>query len=130
MSERHDELPGRVAVETFAPPALLAAFEREMDLQFPIYGDPGRAAYEAFGLGRGSVARVWLDPRVWRSYAKLVGRGRRMHAVREDTLQLGGDVVLDAEGRVRWTYRSRGPEDRPSVDELIAALGLPEPALG
>jgi len=130
VSKRHDELGGRVVVVTFAPPALLAAFEREMGLPFPVYGDPDRAAYEAFGLNRASVARVWLDPRVWRSYAKLLSRGRRMHRVREDSLQLGGDVVLDADGRVRWTYRSRGPEDRPSVDELIAALGLPETAVG
>lgn len=130
MSERDDELPGRVVVVTFAPPQLLASFEREIGLPFPVYGDPGRAAYEAFGLGRASVARVWLDPRVWRSYAKLLGRGRRLHRLREDSLQLGGDVVLDAEGRVRWMYRSRGPEDRPSVDELVAALGLPETAVG
>ena len=106
---------------TFAPPELLAAFEREMALDVPLYGDPERAVYDAFGFGRASVARVWLDPRVWWRYARLRLRGRRFARIEQDTLQLGGDAVLDAGGRLRWIRRSRGPEDRPSVDELISA---------
>jgi len=107
---------------TFAPSSLLGAFEREMGLDIPLYGDPHRAIYETFGFERGSVARVWLDPRVWMRYAKLLARGRRFTRIAQDTLQLGGDAVIDAEGRLRWIYRSHGPEDRPSVDELIAAI--------
>ena len=102
---------------------MLKLFRRELDLPFEYYGDPSRESYEAFGFGRGSVARVWLDPRVWRRYAALLLRGRRLRpAAGEDTLQLGGDVVADAEGVVRWVYRSVGPEDRPSVREVAAAV--------
>jgi hypothetical protein len=108
---------------TFAEVRLLRGFERKMKLPYPIYGDPDRATYRALGFGRASARRVWLDPRVWRRYAALLRRGRRPDGPAEqDTLQLGGDAVLDARGRLAWVYRSSGPEDRPSVDELVAAV--------
>jgi hypothetical protein len=122
VSQRRWELSARPICVTFAPPSLLCGFEREMGLAIPLYGDPERAVYHAFGFGRTSVARVWLDPRVWLGYARLLLRGRRFARIEQDTLQLGGDAVRDADGRLRWIYRSRGPEDRPSVDELIAAI--------
>lgn len=119
VAERLDEIDGQAACVTFAAPALLAAFERELGLSYPVYGDPDRGSYRAFGFGRASARRVWLDPRVWRTYAGLIARDRQRPTVRGDSLQLGGDIVLDAGGRVRWIYRSEGPEDRPPVDRLV-----------
>jgi hypothetical protein len=84
--------------------------------------DTDRVAYRAFDFPRGSTRRVWLDPRVWRRYAGLIARGRRPGPPREDPLQLGGDVLVDAKGIVRWTYRSEGPEDRPSLAEVRRAV--------
>ncbi len=108
---------------TFAEPQALRGFERKLDLPYPVYGDPDRATYRALGFGRASARRVWLDPRVWRRYAALLLRGRRPESpADQDTLQLGGDAVFDARGRLTWAYRSRGPEDRPSVDRLAAAV--------
>jgi hypothetical protein len=34
---------------------------------------------------------------------------------------LGGDFVVDREGRLSYVYRSNGPADRPPIDDLIAA---------
>ncbi|MDQ4049819.1 MAG: AhpC/TSA family protein, partial [Actinomycetota bacterium] len=39
-----------------------------------------------------------------------------------DLLQLGGDAVLDAHGRLAWIHRSAGPEDRPTVEELVTVV--------
>ena len=112
-----------MACITFAPAVLLGAFERELALdRIELYGDPDRRSYAAFDLKRGSITRVWLDPRVWWRYARLLARGRRLRFVGQDTLQLGGDAVVDADGRLAWIFRSRGPDDRPSVDELLVAL--------
>src|SRR5436190_3666985 len=101
---------------------MLAAYGRELGLDLPLYSDSDRALYRALGFGRASVARAWLHPKVWGRYAGLVARGRRLRRPEQDTLQLGGDAVFDADARLRWLYCSRGPEDRPSVDEVIAAL--------
>ncbi len=123
VAEHQDEIGARVVCVTFAEPRALRGFERKMKLPYPVYGDPDRATYRALGFGRASARRVWLDPRVWRRYAALLVRGRRPDGpAGQDTLQLGGDAVLDARGRLTWAHRSRGPEDRPSVDQLVAVL--------
>jgi len=127
VAERREELGRRLVVVTFAAAPMLALFAREVGLGYAYYGDPERAAYGALGFTRGSARRVWLDPRVWRRYAALLARGRRPRAPGEDTLQLGGDVLADAEGRIEWVYRSTGPEDRPSAAAILAAAAAHRP---
>jgi hypothetical protein len=124
VAGRRPELgDARVLCVTFVEPALLAAYERELGLGgIAFYGDPARALYGALGFERASFARVWLRPAVWWRYAALIARGRRLHPPGQDVYQLGGDAVLDAGGRLRWVYASAGPEDRPTVDELLTAL--------
>lgn len=122
VAERRDEIGARIGCITFADPGRLEGFQRKMRLPYGLYTDPRREAYRAFGIERASVRRVWLDPRVWWRYATLLARGQRPQVSEEDTLQLGGDAVLDGDGRLSWIYRSRGPEDRPPVGELVRAV--------
>ena len=75
----------------------------------------------AYGLGRGPWWRVW-GPATLRAYAGLVRRGARLERPKEDTSQLGGDFVVDRDGRIAYAYRSRGPADRPPVDDVVAAV--------
>jgi len=112
-----------VCVSFVANRGLLRRYAEELDIDVPILADSERAAYRAFGFERASVRRTWLDPRVWGRYAQLVMRRHPLRVPKHDTLQLGGDVVADANGTIQLVYRSRGPEDRPSVEELAAALG-------
>ena len=127
MARHRRQLPGRIVVVTFVAPELLARYEAELQLGLEMLADPDRAAYAALGFGRGSFARVWLHPRVWMRYARLVAGGARLRGPQGDTLQLGGDAVIDAHGRLAWIYRGTGPEDRPSVgrlrQELLRAQG-------
>ena len=115
-------LPGRIIVISFTAPQMLGRFEDELQLGLEMFADPERAVYEALGFGRGSVSRVWLHPRVWIRYAGLLAGGARLRAAEGDTLQLGGDAVVDAEGRLAWIHRSTGPEDRPPVTRLRREL--------
>lgn len=113
----------KIALITFTDPARLDDYRRANDLPFPILVDPDRAAYRAFGLGRGTVARVWglrMLARYW-EIARTDGLGG-LRRPTEDTLQLGGDFVIDAEGRLAYGFWGEGPDDRPSVDELIGAV--------
>lgn len=118
-----EKLAVRIVVVAFASAQSLIAYQHRHGLDhLLVLSDPDRHAYRAFGLGRGSVLRIWLDPRVWARYLQLMLRGRRPEAAHEDTLQLGGDALVDSDGRITWIHRSRGPEDRPSVADIQMAI--------
>ena len=134
--ERREELGVDVVGVSFAPPEAIERYREGLGLDVPIESDPERERYHALGFGRGSVRRVWLDPRVWLRYASLLRRGERKRVslsgprklgpssdvTSEDTLQLGGDALVDDDGRVVWVHRSRGPDDRPAFEVLAGAV--------
>ena len=123
MRDRLDELDGAaVALVTFTSQRNLRGYRGRLALPYAVLADEERAAYRAYGLGRGQRWRVW-GPATWRAYLRLLRRGRRIRRPMEDTLQLGGDFVVDADGRIAYAYRSKGPADRPPVDALVATIG-------
>lgn len=122
MRDRLDDLgDAAVALVTFAPQRVLRGYRARLGLPYPVLSDEDRAVYRAYGLGRGPWWRVW-GPATLRRYGQLLRRGRRLQRVGGDTLQLGGDVVVGRDGRVVMVHRSRGPADRPPVDDLVAAV--------
>ncbi len=112
-----------VVLITFTRPEELVTYRREHDLPFPVVVDAERAAYRRYGLGRTSTARVWSAGTL-RRYAQILRRDGfgTLRRPTEDTRQLGGDFVVDRDGRLAWGFWSEGPDDRPSVDELVRAV--------
>jgi alkyl-hydroperoxide reductase/thiol specific antioxidant family protein len=110
-----------VAVIAFSAPEYVAAYQRERLAPMTVLIDEHRVAYRDYGLGRGSVWKVW-GPKIWWAYLKLIARGRRFQRPVDDTLQLGGDFVVGRDGRLLYGFRSSDPDDRPPVDDLIAAV--------
>lgn len=122
MRDRLAELgDAEVALITFTRQRNLRGYRSRFRLPFPVLADESRATYRAYGLGRGPWWRVW-GPATLRTYARLLRRGATLQRPNEDTSQLGGDFVVDGDGRIVYAYRSRGPADRPPVDELVAAV--------
>lgn len=126
MRDRLDEFAPNtdVVVVTFTEPERLHEYLGRNDLPFPVVIDPDRAAYRAFGLGRASIMRAW-GVRSALASLRLIARGRWRDLRRptEDTLQLGGDFVIGPDGTLVYGFWSQGPDDRPRIDELIAASG-------
>jgi peroxiredoxin len=110
-----------VVVVAFATADYVAAYQRERLAPLPVLVDQTRTAYRAYGLARGPVRKVW-GPKIWWAYAKLMAKGRRFKRPTQDTLQLGGDFVVGRDGRLAYVFRSEDPDDRPTVDELLAAV--------
>jgi peroxiredoxin len=110
-----------VALVTFTRPRNLRGFRRRLRLAYPVLADETRAAYRAYGLGRAPWRSVW-GVHTLRTYGRLMRQGRRPRLPTQDTRQLGGDFVVDHAGRIVYAYRSRRPDDRPAVDDLIAAV--------
>ena len=128
MSERLEQLGDDVDVVlvTFTTNELVDDYQRRRKVRFPILLDPDRSTYDAYGLGRGSLARVWGWATL-RRYAQILrpsGPGRRadLVATDEDTRQLGGDFVIAPDGTLAWAHRSTGPADRPSTEQIEAAV--------
>lgn len=88
---------------------------------FPILVDQEREAYATWGLGRAPWRRVWLDPQVWRQYARLIASGHRIHGTGADTRQLGGDFIVGPDGTIAYS-RPQRRDDRPPVGELITMI--------
>lgn len=119
---RLDEIGAAAVFVVFdAPERVRGGLLRGLDIPFPVLVDADRDAYRAWGLRRSSVAGVWLDPRVWRRYAALLVRGERLGRPGADTLQLGGDFVVDRDGIVTYA-RPQQRDDRPPVLALVSEL--------
>lgn len=108
---------------TFTDQRKLARYRSDNDLPFPVLVDPDRQAYRAFGLGRGSVARIYG----WKAAKRYVEIYRteglaNLRRPEEDSLQLGGDFVIAPDGTLAYGFWGQGPDDRPAVDELIKAV--------
>ncbi|MFQ5942977.1 MAG: AhpC/TSA family protein [Anaerolineales bacterium] len=93
---------------------------RRAQVKFPFLIDVDRAVYRAYGVER-SILQSW-NPRILWFYFKRLLRGKGVPIFRADPTQLGGDILIDREGRIRWIYPSNDAMDRPSVDQLLAAI--------
>ena len=119
-----------VLIISFGALPLAQAWLEETCSPFRLLLDPERVYYRDYGLER-SLRRSWNLRTIWR-YAQLLASGRRWRGIQGDSAQLGGDVVVSADGIVRLAYRSHDPTDRPDVDQLLTVLeGIPdEPGTG
>jgi peroxiredoxin len=118
-----------VLVVSFTPPAKAKAFLAIHPVPFPVVTDPERAAYRALGLGR----TTWSGILQWRSlwqYLRLMFRGwmPKRPMKHDDLLQLGGDFILDGQGRLVYAHPSQSATDRPSPRDLLAVLDRLSPA--
>jgi hypothetical protein len=103
-----------------------AAAARRHGITYPCLGDPGHESYRTLGLGRTglfglTLAPFFEDPRG--AFQNLKRADLRASAnPRSDVRRLGGAMVVDRSGRVRFLHRSATTTDVPSTDTLLAAL--------
>ena len=120
-----DRLPefgdARLVAVTFAAVAELPPHRAHLELPFPMLADPDRETYRQFDLGRGALRDIW-SLGTMKMYARLLRQGRKLRRPTQDTRQLGGDFVIDAQGRLAAGFWPTSPDDRPSVDSLIEAI--------
>ncbi len=119
--QRIDAL-GTVLFVAFNPPERLRdSLLHGLDVPYPVLVDRDRSAYRAWGRGRAPVLRIWGDARVWLRYAAEIAHGARLRRPGADTLQLGGDFVIDPAATLVYS-RPQQQDDRPPVAELLRAL--------
>lgn len=103
-----------------------AAAAKKHGVTYPVLGDPGHASYRTLGLGRTGLFGLTLAPffeDARGSFANLRRADLRAAASpRSDVRRLGGAMVVDASGKIRFLYRSQSTTDVPKTDTLLAAL--------
>ncbi|GAC1532755.1 MAG: hypothetical protein NVS3B12_11130 [Acidimicrobiales bacterium] len=103
----------------FSPADALAPLARHLTWPHRFLSDPDRVLYQRLGLGRAGVRQVF-SPGTRAIYAAAAARGTEVKVPVEDIRQLGGDG-LAVDGSVVAVWRPSSPDDRPDVDEMLAA---------
>uniref|UniRef100_A0A8C4ZYY4 Alkyl hydroperoxide reductase subunit C/ Thiol specific antioxidant domain-containing protein n=1 Tax=Gadus morhua TaxID=8049 RepID=A0A8C4ZYY4_GADMO len=80
---------------------------------FPMLLDPQRTIYRAFGLGSSYAKVLKFDFLLQMAECKVAGR---------KLPDMGGDFLLDQEGKVLLSHPSQHPLDRPAMADLLAAM--------
>lgn len=123
--EKKDRLDAAGATAVFVshddPDAVRRVMLRDMDCPFPVAIDREKTAYGTWGLRSTPLSLIWLDPHVWRQYAKLLVSGEHMRRSGGDQRQLGGDFIVGGDGVLAYS-RPQRRDDRPPVGELITVI--------
>ena len=126
MRGREADLAARdavVLVVSFDAARRVGGYCRRHALPFACLVDEARSVYRAYGFVRASWLRL-LTPRTLAPYIRhaFMTRGLPAGDAGQDKQQLGGHVVVDPAGRVALAHPSDAPTDRPTVEELLAAI--------
>ena len=109
-----------VVTVSFGPAQWAPIWLQETQSPFPLLLDVERVAYRAYGLDA-SARRAWSWQNL-RYYARTKWQGRETFGKRGDTSQLGGDFVIDPNGRIQLAHPSYEPTDRTAVSTVLSLL--------
>lgn len=113
-------LNAEVLLISFGTPESARQWQQVTEVNYPHLLDPDRLVYKAYEIER-SFFHSWNLKTVW-EYVQLMLAGRKWRGIQGDSLQLGGDFVIDTRGVVQMAYYSQDPTDRPAVADLVASL--------
>jgi hypothetical protein len=110
----------QVAIVTFETTPFVRSYVAETKAPWPVLIDHDRTLYSGYGMHRGRLRDIW-GGKTWIAYFKEFARGRLPKYSGGDTRQLGGDVLIDPTGIVRFHHVGSGPGDRPPVAAILEA---------
>ena len=116
-----EEVGVQVLAVSFETTESTRNYVKASSLEWPILLDNQKILYRYFGMRTAGFWDIW-GYRTWKAYFKELLRGRLPQKGEGDIQQRGGNVILDADGRVRLHHISKGPGDRPAVEHLLQVL--------
>jgi peroxiredoxin len=109
----------QVVLVGLGAPDRAESFKNRLSLSFPIICDPEKKLYQAYGLGKGSLAAM-ASPGFLLKGLKSLSRGYIPGVPRGDVMQMPGVFLIDTSGNIRYTHYSKDPSDNPSMQTLLA----------
>jgi AhpC/TSA antioxidant enzyme len=103
-------------------PRHAAQFRRRQGLDLPVLADERRASYKAAGAKIATMGEL-LGPKLVAKGALTTARtGRVQGRPIGHPAQLGGVLVIGADGRVAWSHMSQDAGDNASPEEILEAV--------
>ena len=102
-------------------PVHFAEFREKTGYRGLLFSDPSLKAFSALGFSNGLKGFMSIG-----SAFKAVSafrQGHRQGSIQGDTFQLGGAIIVDTSGSVRYFFSSQKAGDHPKVDDLLQNLG-------
>ena len=97
-------------------------FIKSSNLTYPLLLDGSRELYRRLGLKR-SIKAVWSVPTLKYYAEEKVAEIPPTPALAGDDLHvLGGDFIIDREGKLVYAYPSKTSSDRPIIDMVLKEL--------
>ena len=115
-----------LAVIGSGDPEYVSEFRKTTGYEGLLFSDPSLAVFSFLGFSKRLLGLMGI-----RSVFKAVSalrQGHRQGPIQGSALQLGGAVVIDVSGVVRYFFSSRTAGDHPHIDDLIKAAGATWPA--
>jgi peroxiredoxin len=107
------------------PELVMSRMMHDLDLPYVLMVDADRTTYARWGLGRVTLKSRLMPGLYWATLKEvvnvMVGRERALKQ-EPDQGQLGGDFVVDREGRLVFEHRLKSFHDRARIDDLLTAL--------
>jgi hypothetical protein len=121
-----EERGARVVAVGQGTGAEAARIARMLKVTYPCLGDPEHESYRALSLGRAGWWGLLAQP-FFESPGPAIRNLRQADlrasaSPRSDVKQLGGALVVDPRGTVRFLHRSRTTTDVPATADLLAAV--------
>ena len=112
-----DTLGVRVLTVTFESSESARIYAEETESPWPVLVDEGRTVYRGYGFDRSKFRHLfgWATMSTYFREA-LAGRWPRWPV--SDTVQQGGDILIDPDGIIRFLYVGSGPGDRPDIERI------------
>ena len=120
-SDQLNALRVEVKIVVFDDDVMAKMYAAETNLKWPLLLDSDRQLYTSYGISRGSWLSIY-NPVSIAKYIGLILTGRRPSKPGQDWRQMGGDILIDPQGIVRLHHISRGPHDRPTIQEILAIV--------
>lgn len=95
-------------------------YHAETKMPWPLVVDADRAVYRAYGMTTGTWRELYGPRAIWH-YLTVLLRGTRVRWPTGDTSQLGGDVLVDPQGIVRFEQVA-APGGRPTFETLAGTV--------
>ena len=107
-----------VRLITFDSPSMARTYSSGTGVEWPLLLDENAGLYQQYGMGKADAWTLY-NPVALARYLYLILTGTRPGRPGKDLSQLGGDVLIDPQGIIRFHHACRTPLDRPRVEDLI-----------